>query len=72
MYHSDKLIYMQPVTHNIASNMQKSVNELGPLFYYSGGGGIWKDVDIADANLRGANVRLMSNTLQVKELESKF
>jgi hypothetical protein len=38
----------------------------------SGGGGIWKDVDIADANLRGANVRLMSNTLQVKELESKF
>lgn len=24
-------------------------------------GGIWKDVDIVDVNLRGANVRLMSN-----------
>lgn len=44
LYHSDKLIYMQPVTHNIASNMQKSVNELGPLFYYSGGVGIWDKI----------------------------
>lgn len=35
-----KLLYIQTVTHDVGLNMQKSVNDLGPLFYYSGGVGV--------------------------------
>lgn len=48
------------------------MNILGTGSKLGWGRGKERNVDIADANLRGANVRLMSNTLQVKELESKF
>lgn len=34
------LLYIQIVTHDVGLNMQKSVNDLGPLFYYSGGVGV--------------------------------